>query len=119
MSAVAIKGQQQVEQAISRLLAYIHGKYPTITTEVTYDPPDRVDAWVTLHGAADAQEWDEIRQFGCEITDPAWENEGILVLIHAGDYRTPQIYPPLDQAAFEAAIEGYKSLQKTEKENGL
>jgi len=113
MSAVAIKRQQQLEEVISRLVAHIQTKYPFITTEVTYAPPDKVDAWVTLHGATDAEEWDEIRHFGHEITDSAWKQEGILVLIHAGDYRTPQSYPPLDQAAIDAAIGAYKRRQQS------
>jgi len=71
-----------VEQVVNRLIAALQNRYPFITMKVVYEPPDGVDAWVVLHGTTDADQWDEIRQFGHSVTDPASENEGVWVLIH-------------------------------------
>src|SRR5262249_2090484 len=75
---------------LNRLIAALHEAYPFITPEVVYDPPDGVDAWVRLHGAADLEEWDEIRHFSRDVIGSALEDEGVLVLMVGGAYRDQQ-----------------------------
>jgi hypothetical protein len=110
MSAVVLNRQQQLDQILNQLVVALRDRYPHITPEIVYDPPDRVDAWVRLHGAADADEWDEVRHFAHDVSDAASDQAGVLILMHTGEYRNaPQtLYTPTDQATVEAAIAAYK-----------
>ena len=114
MSAELI--DQRVERVVDRVIEVVRGKYPHITGEGVYDPPDRgVAAWVRLHGVEDADEFDEIRQFAHTVTDPAWDDEGILILIHTGGMRNPtRTGYPFNREAIAAAITAYKRRVKAD-----
>ena len=48
MSALAIDHRQRIEHVVDQVLAAIQSRYPLITTEIVYNPPDEGDAWIIL-----------------------------------------------------------------------
>ena len=81
MSAVSFAHTERVEHVVNQLVSGFHSKYPHITLEVVYNPPDEGDAWIILNGTTDADELDEISDYGLSMRAAAFENEGILVLV--------------------------------------
>jgi hypothetical protein len=80
MSAVAIDRHQRVELIANEIATALQANYPFITTEIIYDPPGGVSAWVRVEGAADADQLDDITSSVLDIQLAALEREGILVL---------------------------------------
>jgi hypothetical protein len=80
MSVRSLNRQQRVEQIANQIAAVLHDKYTHITTEIVYDPPDGVSAWVRIDGARDLDELEEIADSVLPLEVELLEQEGILVL---------------------------------------
>jgi len=80
MSVRSLHRQQRVEQIANQIAATLHDKYPHISTEIVYDPPDGVSAWVRVEGAQDLDELEEITDSVLPLEVELLEKEGILVL---------------------------------------
>lgn len=80
MSAVSIDHWQRVEVVANQIAAALQNKYPHITTEIVYDPPGGVSAWVRVEGVVDAEELEAITDSVLPMQLETLENEGFLIL---------------------------------------
>jgi hypothetical protein len=81
MSAVPIEHAERVEQLVRELTAELQERYPHVTAEVVYDPPDGADAWLMLPAGLPDDEADLIAQASISRRGAALERDGVLVLV--------------------------------------
>lgn len=81
MSAVPTDHTQRVEQIVRELAAQLRERYPQVTPEVVYNPPDGADAWLMLPADLPDDEADHIAQSSIAQRGAALEHDGVLVLV--------------------------------------
>ena len=81
MSAVPLEHAQRVEKLVRELTAELRGRYPRVTAEVVYNPPDGADAWLMLPADLPEDEAGEIAQMSVNRRGAALEDDGVLVLV--------------------------------------
>jgi hypothetical protein len=81
MSAIPLEHAQRVEKLVRELTAELRERYPQVTLEVVYNPPDGADAWLMLPAGLPDDEADEIAQVSVSRRGAALEHDGVLVLV--------------------------------------